>query len=254
MALLQRLLPSTRTAALVFALAVLSTTGHAADCTVPPGTFLFEPDLPRFVKRLDDGKPVAIVAIGAASTEGRAAANRNDTWPSQLGAALKQAYPAVAVTVVNLGKGGQTAADMVARFEKDVVPLSPALVVWETGTVDAVRNVDLDTFRDSLTTGVAKLLPVSDVVLMDMQFSRWTHAMIDFEPYEYAMRQIADLSDIPLFPRNRLMREWSETGEIDYTVKGKEKRREMARQLYRCLGNALAVFVTRTGESKETRQ
>ena len=233
MALLQRLLPSTRTAALVFALAVLSTTGHAADCTVPPGTFLFEPDLPRFVKRLDD---------------------RNDTWPSQLGAALKQAYPAVAVTVVNLGKGGQTAADMVARFEKDVVPLSPALVVWETGTVDAVRNVDLDTFRDSLTTGVAKLLPVSDVVLMDMQFSRWTHAMIDFEPYEYAMRQIADLSDIPLFPRNRLMREWSETGEIDYTVKGKEKRREMARQLYRCLGNALVVFVTRTGESKETRQ
>jgi len=140
---------------------------------------------------------------------------------------------------------------MVARFAAEIKPLAPALVIWETGTVDAVRNVNLDAFRNTLQTGLAQLRPASEVVIMDMQFSRLTHAMIDFEPYQGALREIADVNDVPLFPRSELMRVWSEAGEIDYTIRDKEQRREMAIQLYRCVGKALAAFVIRRPPTTE---
>ena len=158
---------------------------------------------------------------------------------------MSKEFPAAKISVVNLGKARQTAADMAARFEKEVLPLAPMLVIWETGTVDAARSVEIGSFRDTLQSGFTKLRAASEVVVMDAQFSRRTHIMIDFEPYEFALRQVADVNDVPMFPRNDLMRYWSETGEFDYTVDKKDARRDMARRLYGCIGRAVAEFVTR---------
>jgi lysophospholipase L1-like esterase len=233
--------------ALAFSLlAVSAAKAQEKLCTVPQESFLFEPTSPRFLAALSSGNPVTIVAIGGASTAGRAADAADRTWPAQFGDALRKRFPKAEIKVENFGKRRQTAADMVERFAESVMPVSPALVVWETGTVDAVRNVDLDGFRETLETGIDVLKPSVDVVLMDTQFSRRTNAMIDFEPYERAMRLIADINDVPLFPRNELMRHWSEEGEIDLSAQGKKKRVDVARRLYRCIGDALAEFVTRT--------
>jgi len=217
----------------------------AADCAVPSDYFVFEPMLPRTVAALSAGRKVTIVAIGAASTEGRAAGGPAYAWPKQLGDVLSKEFPAAKIAVVNLGKARQTAADMAARFEKEIKPLAPILVIWETGTVDAVGSFEIGAFRDTLQSGFASLKAVSEVVVMDAQFSRRTHIMIDFEPYESAIRQVADVNDVPMFPRNDLMRYWSETGEFDYTVSEKDARRDMARRLYGCIGRAMAEFVTR---------
>jgi len=232
-------------ATMAWGLVLLPAPGSAADCKVLPDRFLFEPTLPGLVERLTAGKPVTIVAIGAASTEGRAGGGPDFAWPSQLGVALKRDFPAAAITVINLGKARQTAAAMEARFAKEVIPQKPNLVVWETGTVDAVRSVNIDAFWETLQAGIAMLRPKAEVVLMDMQFSRRTHAMIDFEPYKNAMIQMADVYDVPLYPRNELMREWSESGEIDYSVQDNAARQAVARKLYHCIGESLAVFLVR---------
>jgi lysophospholipase L1-like esterase len=252
MASLLRSVVSTLAAALTCGVIFWPFQSLASGCTVPPESFLFEPTLPRLVASLAAGRAVTIVAIGSASTEGRAAGGPDQAWPNQFGQALKREFPAAPITVVNLGKARQTADDMVARFATEVKPLSPALVVWETGTVDAVRNVNLDAFRNTLQAGLDQLRPGIDVVLMDMQFSRLTHAMIDFEPYQGTLREIADVNDVPFFPRSDLMRVWSETGEIDYGVRDKEQRRAMAVQLYKCIGQAMAAFVARRPAAAES--
>jgi hypothetical protein len=217
----------------------------AADCPVPPDIFLFEPTLPHLVDSLVSGKPVTIVAIGGASTEGRAAEGAEHSWPSRLGVELSRDFPQATVTVVNLARLRQTSAAVARRLEKEVITKNPSLVIWETGTVDAVRKVELGEFQDTLQSAVALLKRNSEVVLMDMQFSRGVQSFVDFEPYRKVLQQVSDLNDIPLFPRTELMREWSETGEIDYRVKDKQQRRDMARKLYRCIGAAVAVFLTR---------
>jgi len=245
MASLLRSILSPLLAGLAWAAVFQSGTGIAAECAVSQDRFLFEPMLPKLLASLTAGKPVTIVAIGGASTEGRAGGGPDYAWPNQFGMALRREFPGTTITVVNLGKARQTAAAMYERFGKDVMPHKPTLVIWETGTVDAVRNVDRDAFRDALQGGLTTLRPATDVVMMDVQFSRLTHAMIDFEPYESAIRQLADMNDVPVFPRNELMRDWSESGEIDYNVKDKAARQIVARKLYRCIGEALAVFVMR---------
>lgn len=217
----------------------------ADDCPVPPDSFTYEPTLPRLVASLKSGKPLTLVALGGASTEGKAAGGIEYSWPNQLGAALRRSFPDATITVVNLGKPRQTAAMAVERIETEVLSHKPSLVLWETGTVDAVRGVDLFEFRYTLESGIRALQPDVDVVLVDRQYSRWTLTMVDFEPYMRALQQSADFNDIPLFPRSALMRDWSESGEIDYSVDDKDKRRAMARKVYRCLGQAMAAFLTR---------
>lgn len=226
-------------------LALPATPAFAADCSIPAESFLFEPMLPRTVAALSAGKPVNVVAIGSASTEGRAAGGPEFAWPHQLVVSLSKRFPAAKISVVNLGKARQSAADMAARFEKEIIPLAPLLVVWQTGTVDAVQGVDTGHFRATLQSGFMRLKAFSEVVVMDSQFSRRTSAMIDFEPYESVIREVADANDVPMFPRRDLMRYWLETGEITYTGRSKDERRATARRLYGCIGRALAVFVAR---------
>ena len=231
-------------AAGLWLLALPASPGFAA-CSVPAEAFLFEPLLPRTVATLSAGRPVKVVAIGSASTDGRAAGGPEYAWPQQFKIFLSQMFPAATISVVNLAKPRQTAAEMVKRFEKEIIPLAPALVIWQTGTVDAVDGIDLADFRGTLQSGFNRLRAVSEVVVMDPQFSRRTRAMIDFGPYESVMREVADANSVPMFPRSDLMRAWSEAGEFDYSVADKDARREMARRLYACIGSALAVFVTR---------
>jgi hypothetical protein len=140
----------------------------------------------------------------------------------------------------------QTAKQAVDRLDREVLPLKPNLVIWETGTMEAVRGTDLDAFRETVRAGLDELRAARvEVVLMNMQFSRETDTMIRFEPYLSAMRQLADTNDVPLFHRHGIMRYWAESGALDLRVRGNEKRRELAAKLYDCIGHAMADFVTR---------
>ena len=113
--------------------------------------------------------------------------------------------------------------------------------------MEAVRGTDVEEFRQTVQTGIDKLRTAgAEVVLMNMQFSRPTDAVIRFEPYLLAMRQLADDNDVPLFHRHGIMRHWAESGMLDLRSAGDdEKGRELAAKLYGCIGRALADFVTR---------
>jgi hypothetical protein len=140
----------------------------------------------------------------------------------------------------------QTAKRAAERLDRDVSPLKPTLVIWETGTMEAVRGTDVDEFRETLQTGIDELHSAGiEVLLMNTQFSRDTDAVIQFGPYLIAMRQLADANDLPLFRRHGIMRYWAESEVLDLRVRDGEKRRQVAAKLYDCIGRALAAFVTR---------
>ena len=125
-------------------------------------------------------------------------------------------FPSARIKVVNLAVARQTAKAAVERFSRDVLPLKPTLVIWETGTMEAVRGTDVDEFRETVQAGINELRAArAEVVLMNMQFSRETDAMIQFGPYLIAMRELADANDVPLFRRHGIMRYWAESGLLD---------------------------------------
>jgi lysophospholipase L1-like esterase len=216
------------------------------ECSVPERFYAFEPPLTKTAKALATGREVVIAALGGASTVGRAAGRPGLAWPPRLASALAGRFPSTRTKVVNLAVARQTAKEAVERLGRDVLPLKPTLVIWETGTMEAVRGTDVDEFRETLQAGIDELRVAGvEVVLMNMQFSRETDAMIHFEPYLIAMRQVADANDVPLFQRHGIMRYWAESGLLDLRVRDDEKRRQLAAKLYDCIGRAMADFVTR---------
>jgi acyl-CoA thioesterase I len=220
--------------------------GQERECSVPERFYAFEPPLTKTAKALAGGREVVIAALGGASTLGRAAGGASLAWPARLGAALAERFPSGRTKVVNLAEARQTAKGAADRLGRDVLPLKPKLVIWETGTMEAVRGSDVDQLRETVQAGIDELRAAgAEVVLMDMQFSRATDAMIRFEPYLSAMRQLADANDVPLFRRHGIMRHWAEGGLLDLGARDGEQRRHLAAKLYDCIGRAMADFVTR---------
>lgn len=220
--------------------------GQERDCLVPERFYTFEPPLTKTAKALASGREVVIAALGGASTVGLAAGGPGLAWPARLASALAGRFPSTPTKVVNLAVARQTAKAAVERLARDVLPLKPTLVIWETGTMEAVRGTDVDEFRETLQAGIDELRAAgAEVVLMNMQFSRETDAMIHFEPYLIAMRELANANDVPLFRRRGIMRYWAESDLLDLRARDAEKRRQLAAKLYDCIGRAMADFVTR---------
>ena len=105
---------------------------------------------------------------------------------------------------------------MAAGLVKLVEAKRPTLVIWQTGTVDAMRSVDPDDFRSAVDEGVAALQKAgADVVLMNLQYSPRTETMISVPPYLDNMRVVAQQHDVPLFDRFAIMRHWNDAGDFD---------------------------------------
>ncbi|MDE2229725.1 MAG: hypothetical protein KGL11_11890 [Alphaproteobacteria bacterium] len=219
----------------------------AADlCAVPPDLIADEPGLPGLAKRFHDHQPVVIVAIGGASTVGAAAGGVANAYPRRLQEALERHHPGVPITVINKGVPRQTARDMVARFPADVLAAKPDLVIWETGTVDAVRAVEVEDFAAAIEDGITALRAAgAAVMLVDMQYNPRMSSIIDFEPYLDALHRTADLDEVYLFHRYDIMRYWSETDRFDVVDVPRGKQAILAGEIYRCLGERMADAIDR---------
>jgi acyl-CoA thioesterase I len=130
---------------------------------------------------------------------------------------------------------------MLYRFASDVIPEDPVLVVWETGTTDAVRGVGVDEFAATLQTGVDELKARGiDIILVDMQFSHSTATVIDFERYLNALHRVGDVNDVNVLPRFEMMRYWSEQNVFNFDGVAKDERASLAAKVYGCIAGKLA--------------
>jgi acyl-CoA thioesterase I len=215
-------------------------------CSVPHDIGETAPNLPNLAAAIHSKKPVRIVVIGGGSTKGAAAGPPENAYPSRLQAALQKRFPNVPITVVNLGMPRQTAHQMIERFPGDVSEDEPALIIWEVGTSDAVRGVDLDDFTAALQAGIdlTKNRAI-DLMLVDMQFSRKATTIIDFDHYLDAIRSVSEMNGVFVFPRFAIMRHWSEENVFDYDDVPESGRARLAAQVYDCLGRALAEAIAK---------
>src|SRR5438105_616719 len=213
-------------------------------CKVPDELMHVDETLPHLTERLRAGGPVKIVAIGGASTTGAAAGSADLAYPHRLQEILRRWYPNIPITVVNKGVPRQTAQQMLERFPSDVIAEDPVLVIWEAGTADAVRGVEVEELAASLQSGIDQLKTRSiDIMLIDMQFSRSTVAVIDFERYIHALHGVGDVNDVYVFPRFEMMRYWSEQNVFNFDGVSKDERASLAAKVYECIAGKLAEAI-----------
>lgn len=213
-------------------------------CTVPDEFTHMPVPLRHTLAALKAGKPIRIVAFGTSSTAGTGAATRADAYPARLQADLGTLLPGARIIVINQGIGGQSTRQMVDRIEDDVVALEPNLVIWQTGTVDTVNNVDVEEFGQALSQGIDILHKEDiDVILMNMQYSRRMELLLNYDPYDDMMGAIAAQSDVAVFDRLGIMKYWAYSGRFDYDNVPRNDRKQLAAKVHGCLGQLLAEMI-----------
>jgi len=191
-------------------------------------------------------KTLTIVVIGAGSSTLPGADAK--AYPARLQAALTTQLPGVEVKVHADVKPGRTASESIKPIISELAALHPALIVWQAGTVDAMRSVDLDEFSAALDKGIdAAHAAGSDVVLINAQYSPRTESIIALGTYADNMRWVALRHDIPLFDRYSIMKLWGELGTFDFTTA--TKKLDMAEHVHDCIGQLLAELVVSAAKS-----
>jgi hypothetical protein len=220
-------------------------------CDVPAYLLTSESALPRVADAVKNKHPLEILVIGSRSST--IATSEGSAYPVRLQAALQEKLPSITVNVSVEIQVKKTAEEVTTGLVKLLEVKKPTLVVWQTGTVDAMRSIDPDDFRAAVDEGVVAVQKAgADVVLLNLQYSPRTETMISAPPYLDNMRVVAQQHDVPLFDRFAIMRHWNDSGDFDLfsTSHGVD----LARRVHDCLGRALSIFVIETAHLDPAQQ
>jgi hypothetical protein len=211
-------------------------------CDVPAYLLFSDAELQRAGTAVRQNQQLKVVVIGSGSSLLAGGEGAQRSYPARMEAALKERLQGVAVSVKTFSKPRQTAENMVEQLEKILQDEKPNLVVWQTGTVDAMRGIDPEEFRQTLDEGVEAIHAAeADAVLMNTQYSPRTESLIANTAYLDNMRWVAQHRSVPLFDRLGIMRHWSDTGAFDFTIGGRDMG--LATRVHDCIGKNLAAQI-----------
>ena len=220
-------------------------------CEVPAYLLTTESTLTKVADAVKNGRPLNMLVVGSRSST--IASSEASAYPARLQAALKEKLPSVPVNLSVELQTKKTAEEVAGSLVKLVEAKKPTLVIWQTGTVDAMRSVDPDDFRGAVDEGVAALQKAgTDVVLINLQYSPRTETMISAPPYLDNMRVVAQQHDVPLFDRFAIMRHWNDAGDFDLFSAAHGP--ELAKRVHACLGRALSKFVIDAAHLNQAQQ
>jgi hypothetical protein len=211
-------------------------------CAVPGYLLSGDNLLQRVTAAANSEKALSIVVVGGASSSLPGPAGASFAFPARLEVALSRRLPNLKVSVATDIKPRQTAAEIVDTIEKLLADQKPNLVVWQTGTYDAVRGTDPEEFRAAVSQGVEKLQNAGvDVVLMNMQYSPRTDSIVAIAAYADGMRWVAREREVPVFDRLAIMRHWYDAGQFDLYAATKDMK--TAKSVHDCIGRTLAASI-----------
>jgi hypothetical protein len=243
-----------RRLAVLFALTGLigpASAGAPAECLVAQHQNEYIFPLPMTARAIAT-KRLDILVVGAGSSALPGPNGTHNAYPARLQTALAEMLPGVAVKVSTDVSPHRTALEMVQALPAALSSAKPALVVWQTGTVDALHGVDADQFSQALDQGINLAHNAgADVVLVNAQYSPRTESMIALGTYAENMRWVALQHEIPLFNRFGIMRLWSDLGTFDFTTA--TKKLDMAVRVHGCIGWLLAELIVEAAKEEAPR-
>jgi acyl-CoA thioesterase-1 len=234
----------------------------AVACVAPPEFSRFINPLKRVAERISADQPVTIVAIGSSSTFGAGASSPAMSYPSRLAVELRALLPRTSITVVNRGVNGQTALDMLARFDRDVFMAHPDLVLWQVGSNAVLLGKPIVPTGSLISEGLRRLKAAEfDVVLIDPQYAPKViskHDERDVDLMDSLISTVARKMHINLFKRFTLMRYWRVMEGLPFSAFLSQDELHMNDWSYGCmaklLASAIAEAATRAGSGGHFRK
>jgi lysophospholipase L1-like esterase len=245
----------TAVALLLLAAAPTEVSHTALRCTAPQELTRFRITLPNVAHAIDSGKGLVILAIGSSSTLGVGASDEAHTYPALLAEELSRRWPQLSLTVINKGVGGEMASQMLARFERDVLPYRPQLVIWQIGSNRALRSGDINGYADTIREGISRLQAARiDIVLMDPQFAPRMLARPIHSLVVDSIGAVANDMNVAVFRRFAVMRHWISSGEYKVEDLISSDGLHMNDVSYSCIAHLLADSIAAAAGSEPQGQ
>ncbi len=180
-----------------------------------------------------------VLAIGSSSTVGVGASRATNTYVAKLEGDLERAFKGVDFDVFGSGIGGEMAEGQSARMKQAVEEVKPDLVLWQVGTNDALRHVDIDAFKSCLRRTLSWLADNKfDVMLVDPQYSDHLTKDAFYEQVVAAVAEIAREQRVLLVDRFEAMKQLSrERGDSFYLASDQLHLNDAG---HRCMAEQLA--------------
>jgi hypothetical protein len=194
-------------AAVLLVVCAVATPARAQGCRVPEVYLKLSSSLPLTAKLVDRGnEPLRILVIGP-KIGGPSLSERKR---SRLIQALERRLPGVPVDLVDEGRGAVPAARGFEAMRDEVARVSPDLVLWQVGTLDALAGADPEVFGRIIENAAEWLRDRSiDLILIDPPFV----PNVGHEPlYWRIVGKIGEVSDRS---RINLLRRYAATQHLD---------------------------------------
>lgn len=187
-------------------------------------------------------KKLEVMVVGSGSSSIASPDGASVAYPARLETYLRERLPGVEVTVTTSLQPKKTAEEVAEVLPALVSERKADLLIWQTGTVDAIRSIHPDDFRNAVDEGITAVkATASDAVLMNLQYSPRMETMLHTAPYLDHIRAVAQQQDVPLFDRYSIMQNWNENGVFD--LSNSSRSFALAKGVHDCLGRALANLV-----------
>jgi hypothetical protein len=223
-------------------------------CDLPPDLIVPADPLTHVAATLATKGRLDILALGSGSTVGDSSGAGGGpamaykapraSFPYRMVETLRTMRPSDRFELTVEGGRDMTAEAMLPILQRELAAHHYDLVLWQTGTVEAVHGLRPERLREVLRAGVDALANAqADLVLIDPQFSRFMRANVDVSPYETVLQQMTGNPGVTLFHRFDLTQLWSGSGQVDLERASREQRDGTVALLNTCLGEALARYV-----------
>ncbi len=214
---------------------------HPAECHAAGPQAESDFPLPQ-VARAVAAKRLSVLVVGAGSSILPGPNGSKNAYPARLQSALAGKLPGIEVSVTADVKSRRTAVDMVKTLALSLSTAKPALMIWQTATVDAMQAVDPDQFSQALDKGINMARSAgADVIFINPQYSPRTESIIALGTYVEDMRWVALQQEVPVFDRFELMKTWADLGTFD--LSSATNKLDIAERVHDCIGRLLADFV-----------
>ncbi|WP_052214343.1 SGNH/GDSL hydrolase family protein [Belnapia sp. F-4-1] len=194
--------------------------------------------------RAATGGSLRILVVGSASVLGPGTSGPSAAWPARLEALIRARVPQIRLEMVTRGARGLTTAETGAMIAAELAREPFNLVLWQAGTAEAVRGLDLDEMVEELNEGLGRIVAAgADAVLMDQQFSRFIRANANVDAYRDALRLTAAAHGVPVLRRWDLMQAWAEADIVDIERAGRHEKVAATDKLNDCLAQAMQALI-----------
>ena len=131
---------------IILALGVVSVTNAAlgaerGSCAVPDDLLFSDSQLRRVSKAVADQHKLDIAVVGTGSSALAGPDGPRSAYPARLEATLNLRLSGVTVKVAALLRSRLSAWDLAKGMNKLLIDEKPDLVIWQTGTIDAMHQV-----------------------------------------------------------------------------------------------------------------